>query len=84
MPFRGDTAILLRGDVMPKLSAKERRHEVRCIDRHSGFYQCDGCGQVWSPNLGAGGRLPRGWWRCPNGCNALRTKDAGPQSATNS
>ena len=26
-------------------------------------------GQVWSPNLGAGGRLPNGYWRCPNGCN---------------
>lgn len=31
---------------------------------------CDACGQSWSPILRAGGRMPRGYWRCPNGCNA--------------
>lgn len=35
-----------------------------------GWYRCQQCGQVWSPNSPAGGRLPRGWWKCPNGCNA--------------
>ena len=32
-------------------------------------YRCLKCGVVWSPNLRKGGRLPKGWWRCPNKCN---------------
>ena len=31
--------------------------------------RCDRCGQGWSPNLQPGGRLPRGYWKCPKGCN---------------
>ncbi len=31
--------------------------------------RCTECGQVWSPNLlPKGGRLPKRYWRCPNGC----------------
>jgi hypothetical protein len=30
---------------------------------------CDTCGECWSPTVGRGGRLPRGYWRCPNRCN---------------
>jgi hypothetical protein len=30
---------------------------------------CTACGTAWSPNLVAGGHLPRGYWKCPNGCN---------------
>ena len=30
---------------------------------------CDNCGAAWSPDLQAGGKLPRGYWKCPNGCN---------------
>lgn len=36
---------------------------------HQGMFQCDECGQVWSPCLQPGGRLPRRFWLCPNGCN---------------
>jgi len=32
--------------------------------------KCKTCGQTWSPNLLTGGRLPRGYWKCPKGCNA--------------
>jgi hypothetical protein len=31
--------------------------------------RCDACGQVWSPELLSGGGLPRGYWKCPNGCH---------------
>jgi hypothetical protein len=31
---------------------------------------CKHCGQNWSPNIQPGGRLPRGYWKCPNGCNS--------------
>ena len=30
---------------------------------------CMKCGQKWSPMLQSGGRMPRGYWKCPNGCN---------------
>ena len=26
---------------------------------------CDMCGCVFSPNIQEGGRLPDGWWKCP-------------------
>jgi len=38
-------------------------------DSHSVHLKCKKCGQRWSPNLQEGGRLPRGYWKCPNGCN---------------
>jgi hypothetical protein len=31
--------------------------------------QCGKCHAEWSPNSLPGGRLPRGYNRCPNGCN---------------
>ena len=33
------------------------------------WYRCKKCGYIWSPDIQMGGRLPRGWWRCANGCN---------------
>jgi hypothetical protein len=34
------------------------------------WLECRDCGQQWSPLLRPGGKLPRGYWRCPDGCNA--------------
>lgn len=34
------------------------------------WLRCMSCGAAWSPNLRTGGRLPRNYWKCPNGCNA--------------
>jgi hypothetical protein len=42
---------------------------VTLVSEEPLFLQCDQCGQQWSPDLGRGGRLPRGYWHCPNGCN---------------
>jgi hypothetical protein len=33
------------------------------------WLSCDRCGDVWSPCILPGGRLPRGYWKCPQGCN---------------
>lgn len=42
---------------------------VGCVG--NALLRCMECGQVWSPNLlPDGGRLPKRYWRCPNGCNA--------------
>lgn len=42
---------------------------VEVINENSLWLKCQVCGQTWSPNLRTGGRLPRGYWKCPNGCN---------------
>lgn len=31
--------------------------------------RCRQCGATGSPDLRPGGRLPRGYWPCPQGCN---------------
>ena len=36
---------------------------------HTGKLQCRDCGQIWQPMLRRGGKMPRGYWKCPNGCN---------------
>ena len=51
----------------------EKKHNVT-VDKESlktghVYVTCNECGKQWSPNLQAGGRLPRHWWECPNGCN---------------
>jgi hypothetical protein len=48
----------------------EREHNINEDSPRAGWHSCRECGKGWSPNLLSGGRRPRGWWRCPNGCNA--------------
>lgn len=46
---------------------------VEISDRygHSWWLACKACRAEWSPNIpGRYKRLARGWWKCPNGCNA--------------
>jgi len=38
--------------------------------RNMVLLRCKRCGEKWQPMLGAGGRLPRGYWKCPRGCNS--------------
>lgn len=44
---------------------------VRILERHTTILlECEACGRYWSPMLQAGGKLPRGYWKCPEGrCN---------------
>lgn len=42
---------------------------VQLTDDQYLILHCVQCGQGWSPNLRRGGKLPYGYWRCPNGCN---------------
>jgi len=30
---------------------------------------CLACQTCWSPGIRAGGKLGRGYWKCPRGCN---------------
>jgi hypothetical protein len=42
---------------------------VEILDPKGILLKCVNCGQQWSPNLLAGGRLPKNYWHCPNNCN---------------
>jgi len=39
---------------------------VEILDKDRVHLRCMICGQVWSPSIRPGGRLPRGWWKCLN------------------
>ena len=38
-------------------------------DEKSVRLACEKCGVEWSPDVHRDGRLPRGYWMCPKGCN---------------
>ena len=48
-----------------------RKVGVKILDKVNIRLQCEKCGQEWSPNLLPGGRLPRNYWKCPNGCRQV-------------
>lgn len=50
-----------------------RDRGVRVLDPYRLRLECIACGQAWSPNLLSGGRLPNGYWYCPNRCNKVAT-----------
>jgi len=39
------------------------------VDESGIHIRCKKCGITWSPNTLPGGRMPRGYWKCPNQCN---------------
>lgn len=43
---------------------------VSLVDPHRPLLRCDRCGRRWPPTVLSGGRLPRGYWKCPGGCNS--------------
>ena len=42
---------------------------VRIVSLHNLILACESCRQAWSPMLRRGGKMPAGYWKCPNGCN---------------
>jgi hypothetical protein len=48
---------------------------VEIVNRNETQLRCKHCGTEWSPNAGEGGRLPPGWWKCPNGPHAELSED---------
>lgn len=32
-------------------------------------FRCKACGEGWAVDIRTGGKLRRGWWHCPRGCN---------------
>lgn len=46
---------------------------IRLVDAERAHLYCEACGLGFSPDFITGGKLPRGYWRCPNGCNAPKS-----------
>lgn len=42
---------------------------VVLLDRKDIRLACNDCGREWSPMLRHDGRLPKGYWKCPEECN---------------
>jgi len=42
---------------------------VELVDPNKLKLRCKKCGLLWSPKIVSGGRLPKGYWICSNGCN---------------
>jgi hypothetical protein len=51
-----------------------KRAGVTLTDPKSLTLCCDECGAMWSSDRQPDGRLPRGYWHCPNGCNTPNLK----------
>lgn len=50
-------------------AAELAKVDVELTDASRVWLACNNCGQQWSPNILPGGKLPSGYWKCPNGCN---------------
>jgi hypothetical protein len=50
--------------------ARLQRVNVGCVDKNQPVLRCLKCGKGWQPNIKPRGGLYRGWWKCPEGCNA--------------
>lgn len=59
-------------EVIPPKQCSEAELEragVLLLSSNSIWLECKDCEVRWSPNMLPGGRLPKGYWLCPNGCN---------------
>lgn len=56
----------------PKRFSKPQLEKVgvEIVDPNRVRLKCKACKAMWNPNLLEGGRLPRHYWHCPNGCNS--------------
>lgn len=64
----------MREKRQPEWARGLKRAGVELLDPGQIRLRCLACSQVWSPNLMPGGKLPRGWRLCPNGCNRTRER----------
>jgi PleD family two-component response regulator len=46
-----------------------KRKNVELVDEGSFTLQCTICNHTWTPEIEGRKRMPKNYWRCPNGCN---------------
>ena len=51
-----------------KRRARETGRIIPGMMGYGAWMICQVCGQRWGPMIQPGGRMPRGWRECPNGC----------------
>lgn len=49
---------------------------VHLVNTAEIILKCNACGETWSPQLDAGGKLPFDYFVCPAQCNAPQTESA--------
>lgn len=74
-PFLNMLPFLMEQSRLKRRAYLSRRYRmnargVEFADQQKGMVRCRTCGHVWQPNIRSGGRMHRGWMRCPQGCNA--------------
>ncbi len=57
-------------DVRHMTAAELARLGIEILDKREPILQCNSCGQTWSPQLDANGKLPFDYWLCPRTCNS--------------
>jgi len=50
-------------------SVESYRADVEIVSATNLRLRCKECACVWTPNILPGGKLPHGYWKCPDGCN---------------
>ena len=54
---------------------KLRQKEIEISDESSFTLKCKICGEIWTPETENRQRLPKGYWKCPKGCNEKLAND---------
>ena len=65
-----DRAATDKEDVRHMNAAELASLGIAILDKQDLILQCTRCGQTWSPQLDANGKLPFDYWLCPRTCNA--------------
>lgn len=50
--------------------SRAERFRLTILDTIADEYRCNACGEAWIPQIKPGKKHMKGWWHCPNGCNA--------------
>jgi hypothetical protein len=53
----------------PRNETPSQLARVGLLPLGESFFECKICGTRWTYWVRRGGLRPRGWWKCPNGCN---------------
>lgn len=51
-----------------------KKVRISMLRAHPALLRCDQCGATWEVKQ-KGLRLPKGYWRCPNGCNRSKERE---------
>jgi CheY-like chemotaxis protein len=59
----------LKKEVSYHVKRKMKQKQIELIEGPEYIFKCQICGRTWNPVIEGRKRLPKGYWRCPEGCN---------------